>query len=54
MKYIIEEDPVVALIFTDGGFSMPKFDEIPTDIYWIIKGNRNFDPPQGTVIHLPD
>lgn len=54
MKYIMEEDPVVALIFTDGGFSMPTFEDTPTDIYWIIKGNRNFKPTKGTVIHLPD
>jgi len=54
LKYIMDEDPVVALIFTDGGFSMPDFGDTPTDIYWVIKGNRNFKPPKGTVIHLPD
>jgi len=52
LKYIREEDPVVSLIFTDGHFSMPSLEDIYTDIFWIVKGNRDFDPPHGVVIHL--
>jgi len=52
LKYIREEDPKLSLIFTDGGFEMPNLDNIPGDLFWIIKGCPNFDPPKGTVIHM--
>ena len=52
LKYIREEDPKLSLIFTDGGFSMPNLENIPGDLFWIIKGCPNFDPPKGTVIHM--
>jgi predicted metal-dependent peptidase len=53
LKYVQKEDPTVALIFTDGGFRMPKFEQVPTDIYWIIKSpHRTFNPPQGEVIYF--
>ena len=54
LKYIREEDPKLALIFTDGGFAMPDLEDIETDIIWIIKGCPTFNPPSGTVIHMED
>lgn len=52
MNAIREEQPVFALLFTDGYFSMPNMDGIDTDIYWIIKGNPGFTAPKGEVIHF--
>lgn len=49
---IREEDPVFALIFTDGYFSTPEMDDITTDVFWIIKGNPEFAAPKGEVIHF--
>ena len=54
LKYIREEDPKLAIIFTDGGFTMPDLAEIETDIIWVIKGCPDFDPPTGTVIHMEE
>lgn len=53
MEYVQKEDPTVALIFTDGEFSMPKLEQMPSDIYWVIRSSYEFKPPQGTVIYLP-
>ena len=47
-----EEEPVFALLFTDGYFSMPDLDDVHTDIFWIIKGNPGFTAPKGEVIHF--
>jgi predicted metal-dependent peptidase len=52
LKSIQEEQPRLALIFTDGFFSMPDMSNIDSDIIWIISGNPDFDPPQGKVIHF--
>lgn len=52
MDAIREEQPVFALLFTDGYFSMPNMDDINTDIFWIIKGNPGFTAPKGEVIHF--
>ena len=51
---IQKETPMLALIFTDGYFSMPNMDDIETDIIWIITGNPSSDPPKGIVIHFND
>lgn len=52
MNAIREEQPIFALLFTDGYFSMPNMDGIDTDIFWIIKGNPGFTAPKGQVIHF--
>jgi len=52
LKYVREEDPKITLIFTDGFFAKPDLAEITNDIYWIVKGNKNFKTPHGTVIHF--
>ena len=49
---IREQNPIFALLFTDGYFSMPNLDDIDTDIFWIIKGNPGFTAPKGAVIHF--
>lgn len=54
LKYIREEDPKLAIIFTDGGFGMPNLEDIQTDIIWVIKGCPEFDPPSGVVIHMEE
>jgi predicted metal-dependent peptidase len=51
LQYVINEEPQVTIIATDGYFSMPE--ELPGDIYWLIFGNESFTAPRGTVIHLP-
>ena len=52
VKALEEEDPIFALLFTDGYFSMPDLSNVNTDIFWIIKGNPGFTAPKGTVIHF--
>lgn len=52
MEAIREEEPVFALLFTDGYFSMPDMEGINTDIFWIIKGNPGFEAPKGEIIHF--
>lgn len=52
LQYVREEEPNLCLIFTDGGFQMPKLEDITSDIFWIIKGCPKFNPPHGTVIHM--
>jgi predicted metal-dependent peptidase len=52
MDAIREEQPIFALLFTDGYFSMPDMEGINTDIFWIIKGNPGFTAPKGQVIHF--
>lgn len=47
-----EEEPVFALLFTDGYFTMPDLSDVNTDIFWIIKGNPQFEAPKGYVIHF--
>jgi len=49
---IRKEDPVFALIFTDGHFDPPNVTGINSDIYWIINSNPRFQPPIGEVIHF--
>lgn len=45
-----QDQPELALIFTDGFFMMPDHKGITTDLIWIIIGNKNFQPPIGRVI----
>jgi predicted metal-dependent peptidase len=53
IESIKKELPEVALIFTDGHFSKPDMSGTEaTDIFWIIKDNKGFDNPHGTVIHF--
>ena len=52
MDALREEQPVFALLFTDGYFNMPDMEGIDTDIFWIIKGNPGFTAPKGEVIHF--
>lgn len=52
MQALREEQPLFALLFTDGYFSMPNMDGIDSDIYWIIKGNPGFSAPKGEIIHF--
>jgi predicted metal-dependent peptidase len=52
MDALREEQPIFALLFTDGYFSMPNMDDIDTDIFWIIKGNPGFTAPKGEIIHF--
>jgi predicted metal-dependent peptidase len=54
LESITEEQPLLALIFTDGYFSMPNMENIVTDIIWIVTGNSGFNPPKGVVIHFND
>lgn len=46
-----EDQPELALIFTDGWFHMPDHTGITTDLIWVIFDNIDFDPPIGRVIH---
>jgi len=50
-KSIRKEDPVLALIFTDGHVSIPDMTDIESDIIWIITGNSRFTAPKGKIIH---
>lgn len=52
MDRLREHQPVFALLFTDGYFSMPDMTGIESDIFWIIKGNPEFTAPKGEVIHF--
>jgi predicted metal-dependent peptidase len=47
---IVEEDPTFALVFTDGYFSVPDLSQINTQVFWIIKDNKQFKPEKGIVI----
>jgi predicted metal-dependent peptidase len=49
---IREQQPVFALLFTDGYFCMPNLDGINGELFWIIKGNPSFKAPKGVVIHF--
>lgn len=56
IKYIVDERPIFALIFTDGYFTPPDMKGVESDIYWIIskEGDSDFRAPHGvgTVIHM--
>lgn len=54
LDYVRLEDPQLCLIFTDGHFSPPDLSQCTGDLFWIIKGNKNFAAPQGTIIHMDD
>ena len=51
LKWIIENKPVVAVIFTDGYFHFPTL-KPKTPILWIIHGNPTWTAPFGKVIHF--
>lgn len=52
LQYVINEEPQVTVIATDGYFHMP--DELPGELFWLILGNPDFTAPRGTIIHLPE
>ena len=54
LERIAIDKPLFAIIFTDGYFGDPDMSDIESDIYWVIKGNPGFRPPDGVgeVIHL--
>lgn len=55
IEKIIDDAPEIAIICSDGEFSMPYLKGITTDLFWIIKGNiNNFKPSKGTVIEFND
>lgn len=45
------ENPVIALIFTDGYVSVPDMSKIESDIIWIITNNPAFKASKGKIIH---
>jgi predicted metal-dependent peptidase len=48
---IVEENPVFALLFTDGYFPVPDMSQVTdTEIFWVIKDNPRFKPVKGHVI----
>lgn len=51
LEWVIKNKPVVAVIFTDGKFSMPEL-RPKTPILWIIHGNTEWTAPFGRVIHF--
>ena len=46
-----KDEPEIALIMSDGEFSMPSFAGISSDVFWIIKGDENWTAPYGQVIY---
>jgi predicted metal-dependent peptidase len=50
MKYLDEHKPTVALIFSDGEFSIPKKPD-ETDVIWIIHDDPKWECPYGEVVH---
>lgn len=52
LQYVRDEDPKLCIIFTDGHFTPPDLDDCTGDLFWIIKGNKNFKATKGTVIHM--
>ena len=51
IEKIREEQPKLALIFTDGYFSMPDLSGLSTDLIWIIINNPTFTVNTGTVVY---
>lgn len=51
LEWIIENKPVVTVIFTDGMFHMPDL-RPKTPVLWIIHSNELWDAPFGRVIHF--
>lgn len=49
---VVEDMPEITIIFTDGQFGMPDMSKLATDLFWIIKGNPDFSPGAGEVIHF--
>ena len=45
-----EDQPELAIIFSDGFFFMPDHRGISTDLIWIVFNNPQFTPPIGRVI----
>jgi predicted metal-dependent peptidase len=52
IKSIREDEPELAIIFSDGYFYMPDMGNLATDLIWIILNNPEFKAPYGTVIYL--
>ena len=52
LKYVRDEDPKLCVIFTDGHFSPPDLSDCTGDLFWVIKGNKNFTAVKGIVIHM--
>jgi predicted metal-dependent peptidase len=51
LQYVLNEEPQVTVIATDGYFDMPS--ELPGELFWLILNNPNFEAPSGVIIHLP-
>jgi len=53
LEWITENKPEVSLVFTDGDFRQRDewFDNISTDIIWLIEGNSDWTATKGKVIH---
>lgn len=51
-EFVRKDQPELVIIFTDGHFKMPNLAGITADIFWIIKGKKNFKAPMGTIIHM--
>lgn len=53
LEWIAHNKPEVTLIFTDGEFNQKDewYDNITTDIVWLIEGNTNWVAKKGKVIH---
>ena len=49
-----KDEPEIALIMSDGEFSMPSFAGISSDVFWIIKGNESWTTPYGQVIYYDE
>lgn len=49
---IRKDSPEVSIIFTDGHFDHSGIGKTPTDLFWIILGNKSFSSAANTVIHM--
>lgn len=50
-EWIKENNPVVALIFSDGYFSFPN-EEVDSDVIWLVVNNEGYEIPFGKNIYL--
>ncbi|MBT7452187.1 MAG: hypothetical protein HN793_15220, partial [Rhodospirillaceae bacterium] len=52
LEWIIENKPVVSVIFTDGGFRWPEHLKPTSPIIWLIHDNPTWTAPVGKVIYI--
>jgi predicted metal-dependent peptidase len=50
LDWLIEHEPEVAIIFSDGEFNLPK-KQPKCDVLWLIHDDENWTAPYGRVIH---